>query len=118
MKKLLQAKTFIIPAMRAGLVQYENERVLVSNETLAEMAKSSFGIPLLSDHIEQAEIEKDIDAAIEKYGCGRVAEMTYDTATFGWRIAWLTRKRESIYLPKNMVFQPRTKLNKKELAAL
>jgi hypothetical protein len=98
MKKLLQAKTFIIPAMRAGLVQYENERVLVSNETLAEMAKSSFGIPLLSDHIEQAEIEKDIDAAIEKYGCGRVAEMTYDTATDLWMAHCVVDTQEGVDL--------------------
>lgn len=94
MKKLLQAKTFIIPAMRAGLCEYSEERVLVKNETLAQMAKTSFGIPLIIDHVEQEELEKNL----EQYICGRVADMHYDTAQDLWLAHCVADTEEAVAL--------------------
>jgi hypothetical protein len=94
MKKLLQAKTFIIPAMRAGLCEYSEERVLVTNETLAKMAQTSFGIPLIIDHVEQEELEKNL----EKYICGRVASMHYDAAQDLWMAHCVADTEEAVTL--------------------
>jgi hypothetical protein len=80
MKKLVNAKTFMIPCMRAGLCQYEDERVHVPQESLERMAKTAYGIPLIIDHVEQAQLENQL----EKIVCGRVADMHYDTDTDLW----------------------------------
>ena len=95
MKKLLQAKTFIIPAMRAGLCEYSDERVLVSNDTLAAMAKTSFGIPLIMpEHVELEELKNNL----EKYLCGRVADMHYDEEADLWMAHCVADTQEALEL--------------------
>lgn len=95
MKKLLQAKTFIIPCMRAGLCEYDEERVLVTNETLAAMAKTSYGIPLiLPEHVEKEELEKNL----EQYLAGRVADMHYDDKTDLWMAHCVADTQEAVDL--------------------
>jgi hypothetical protein len=95
MKKLINGKTFIIPCMRAGLCQYDDERVLVSNETLAAMAKTSFGIPLiLPEHVEQSELEKNLD----QYLAGRVADMHYDEKEDLWMAHCVADTQEAVDL--------------------
>jgi len=80
MKKLVNAKTFVIPCMRAGLCQYEDERVNVPQSSLEKMAQTAFGIPLIIDHVEQSELENQLEQVV----CGRVADMHYDTDTDLW----------------------------------
>jgi hypothetical protein len=81
--------------MRQGLCQYENERVLVSQATLEQMAQTAFGIPLiLPDHVEQAELE----ANLEQYLCGRVADMHYDAETDLWMAHCVVDTEEGVDL--------------------
>jgi hypothetical protein len=95
MKKLLQAKTFIIPAMRAGLCQYEEERVLVKNEALAALSKTCYGIPLIMpEHVEVEELEQNLD----KYLVGRVADMHYDDAKDVWLAHCVADTQEAVDL--------------------
>jgi DNA repair exonuclease SbcCD nuclease subunit len=81
--------------MRQGLCQYENERVLVSQATLEQMAQTAYGIPLiLPDHVEQAELE----ANLEQYLCGRVADMHYDAETDLWMAHCVVETEEGVDL--------------------
>lgn len=95
MKKLLQAKTFIIPAMRAGLCEYSDERVLVSNETLAKMAKTCYGIPLIMpEHVDHEELKNNL----EQYLCGRVADMHFDEKNDVWLAHCVAETEEALDL--------------------
>jgi len=92
MKKLVNAKTFVIPCMRAGLCQYEDERVNVPQASLEKMAQTAFGIPLIIDHVDQSELENQLDQVV----CGRVADMHYDTDTDLWMAHCVVETEEAI----------------------
>jgi len=92
MKKLVNAKTFVIPCMRAGLCQYEDERVNVPQSSLEKMAQTAFGIPLIIDHVEQSELENQLEQVV----CGRVADMHYDTDTDLWMAHCVVETEEAI----------------------
>lgn len=90
--KLVTAKTFMIPCMRAGLCQYEDERVHVPQESLERMVKTAYGIPLIIDHLSQDELE----ANLEKVIVGRVADMHYDEKADLWMAHCVVETEDAI----------------------
>lgn len=92
MKKLVNAKTFIIPCMRAGLCQYDDERVNVPNETLEKMKETAYGIPLIIDHLSQDELEANLETVI----VGRVADMHYDEKADLWMAHCVAETEDAI----------------------
>lgn len=79
-EKLVIGKTVKIPCMRPGLCRYdqENETILLSAETLAEMSKTSHGIPVIIDH-------QDVDSGnVEQVTVGRVADMHLEDDGVWW----------------------------------
>lgn len=92
MSKLVNAKTFIIPCMRAGLCQYDDERVNVPNETLAKMKETAYGIPLIIDHLSQDELEANLERVI----VGRVADMHYDEKADLWMAHCVAETEDAI----------------------
>ena len=92
MAKLVNAKTFIIPCMRAGLCQYEDERVHVPQEALEKMKETAYGIPLIIDHLSQEQLE----ASLESVLVGRVADMHYDTDKDLWMAHCVVETEDAI----------------------
>lgn len=90
--KLINAKTFMIPCMRAGLCQYEDERVHVPQDTLEKMKETAYGIPLIIDHLDQAQLEANLDRVL----VGRVADMHYDEDTDLWMAHCVVETEDAI----------------------
>jgi hypothetical protein len=76
--KLLVGKVIRMPAMRAGLCFYpeDNETVLLSQDTLREMAASIRGVPVIIVH------EELNSANVGEKTVGRVADMEFDGANW------------------------------------
>jgi len=67
-------KVIKMPCMRAGLCQYPDEKILVSDATLESMAASAQGIPVVIEHPDQ----KITDESIKSMPVvGRVADLHY-----------------------------------------
>jgi hypothetical protein len=92
MKKIVNAKTFIIPCMRAGLCQYDDERVHVPQSALERMKETAYGLPITIDHISQEALEAQRENVI----VGRVAEMHYDGDTDLWMAHCVVETQDAI----------------------
>lgn len=92
-EKLIIGKTIKMPAMRRGLVKYPEETILVNQNALEKLAKTSYGIPVVIEHPGvkiTPENFKDIPVH------GRVADMTYDEKTDEWMINFVVDTQEAV----------------------
>lgn len=95
MEKLVIGKTIKIPCMRRGLVKYTNETILVNQDALEKLAKTSYGIPVV---IEHPGIKIDSENLKELPIVGRVADMHYNGEKDEWEVHFVIDTQEAIDL--------------------
>jgi hypothetical protein len=92
-EKLVIGKTIKIPAMRRGLVKYPKETVLVNQAALEQLAKTSYGIPVVIEH-PGIQINPETIKSIPVHG--RVADMHYDEKTDEWSVHFVIDTQEAV----------------------
>lgn len=97
MESLAIGKVIKMPAMRRGICEYPKERILVSQETLEELAPSIQGVPVVIDHPEEFITDENIDKITV---VGRVADMHYNADDDSWYAHFVIDKQEGIDLLK------------------
>lgn len=96
--RMIIGKTIKMPAMRRGLCGYENETVLVAQKTLEEMAKTSYGIPVIIEHPDTGTTPEN--PVGERAIIGRVADMHYDSETDLWLAHFVVDSQQAVDLLK------------------
>lgn len=98
MAEMAVGKTIRMPCMRRGLVSYPDETILVTQNSLDELAKTAFGIPVVIEHpgipIDGQSI-KDIKVV------GRVAKFDYEPEADLWYAEFVVDDDEAVQLLKN-----------------
>ena len=98
MAEMAVGKTIRMPCMRRGLVSYPDETILVTQNSLDELAKTAFGIPVVIEHpgipIDGQSI-KDIKVV------GRVAKFNYEPEADLWFAEFVVDDDEAVQLLKN-----------------
>lgn len=97
MTELAIGKTIRMPCMRRGLCAYEDETILVPQEALEQLAKTSHGIPVTVEHPS----DEITDQNVSELAVGRVSRMDYDPATDLWYAEFVVNTAEAVELLKN-----------------
>lgn len=98
MAEMAVGKTIRMPCMRRGLVSYPDETILVTQNSLDELAKTAYGIPVVIEHpgipINGQSI-KDIKVV------GRVAKFDYEPEADLWWAEFVVDDDEAVQLLKS-----------------
>jgi hypothetical protein len=98
MAEMAVGKTIRMPCMRRGLVSYPDETILVTQNSLDELAKTAYGIPVVIEHpgipIDGQSI-KDIKVV------GRVATFDYEPEADLWWAEFVVDDDEAVQLLKS-----------------
>ena len=92
MTTMVVGKVIRMPAMRAGLCEYpeDNERVLLSQETLAAMAPTMRGCAVVLNH-------QIVDSSnVEQLHVGRVADMEYNAERGEWDALFVVDDQQAV----------------------
>lgn len=98
MAEMAVGKTIRMPCMRRGLVSYPDETILVTQNSLDELAKTAYGIPVVIEHpgipINGQSI-KDIKVV------GRVAKFDYEPEADLWWAEFVVDDDDAVQLLKS-----------------
>ena len=98
MAEMAVGKTIRMPCMRRGLVSYPDETILVTQNSLDELSKTAFGIPVV---IEHPGIPIDSESIKDLKVVGRVAKFDYETDSDLWYAEFVVDDDEAVQLLKN-----------------
>lgn len=98
MTELAIGKVIKMACMRSGLCKYPNKTVLLTKESLAQMAPSIQGVPVVLDHPEGKITDQNVgDLPV----VGRVADMHYDEANEVWLAHFIVDDARAVQLLQN-----------------
>jgi hypothetical protein len=97
MDELAIGKVIRMPCMRRGLCAYDDETILVTQEALEQLAKTSYGIPVTVEHPD----EQITDANVNGLSVGRVSKIEYDASQDLWFAEFVVTSDDAIKLLQN-----------------
>jgi hypothetical protein len=92
---LTVGKVIKMPCMRSGLCKYDKETILVTKESLQNMAPTIQGVPVVIEHPEEKITTENIDRLRV---VGRVADMHYDDSSETWYAHFVIEDDEAVKL--------------------
>ena len=99
--KLPVAKRLRMPAMRRGLVDFADERVLVTQKFLESLAPSAQGTPIVIQHPSIPIVQENIDEGLIPIH-GRVSEIVHDVESDDWFIDFMIETKEGLEAMEDM----------------